>query len=448
MKIKSLFSISLFVLEIFLLILGQIGRVTLTLGISFYALEVVIFIHVCYLIFKSLLFEWFGLAHHKLRREDLSEIYPPKEDSKSKLLISTFVKNRTVRLTTLWITFSIVALLIQSPQFSQNQNIRAFSYILRIVNIALYALIVIPSIPKKMVDYALDVLSFAVPLLALVQYIFLPDLRFLAAYGWDPHMYRGVGTIFDPPIMGSILGMLFIYNTIKITKYKNIKIEKYKITVSNTTILVFLYFSILFLFSRSTYLAVIIATSGILFLKRKYFLLFCFCTIFLLSIYLAPRTIPAYERLESAKIERLSTVTSRQTEIVAGLTAFIKNPLWGIGYNRVREFKESSKFPRYNRDTQVPSSKLKQETEFPIANHAGSAYHSFWVTQLATTGVIGFGLLLWFFAELFRKKLWFAPIFFIPAFIGLFDNTIFHPFVMLVMIVIYFSNTEKNYEKM
>lgn len=42
-----------------------------------------------------------------------------------------------------------------------------------------------------------------------LQYIFLPDTRFLHIFGWDDHYYRLISTIFDPAFTGMIFVMCF-----------------------------------------------------------------------------------------------------------------------------------------------------------------------------------------------------------------------------------------------
>jgi len=388
---KSLGLNSVFLtIETFLLLLGQLGRINMPYGISFYALEAVIFFHASY-------------------------VFATKPQ-----LLKTIKDNVFAKIGLGWIGFVFFVLFVQSFPFTLAENIRAISYLLRVSTFAAFAFFVIPSISQKMSKNILTAISIFIPLVALVQYIFIPDLRFLASYGWDPHMYRAVGTIFDPPIMGSVLGMLFMYRVI----IGNEKIVGLEATVKNflgnrkrfvyALTSVFILMAIIFLYSRSTYLSVLIAVNYVLLTKRRYFYSAVFTLAFVAAIVLAPKTIPAYRQLESAKLERLSTVTSRKTEIFAGLDAFAKNPVWGIGFNRVREYKNNLVTDK---------------------NHAGSAFHSFWVTQAATTGFLGLSLLLWFFAEVIRKKPHLMPIIFIPAFIGLFDNTMFHPFVMFVVIL-------------
>ncbi|MCA9369564.1 MAG: hypothetical protein H6774_03430 [Pseudomonadales bacterium] len=46
--------------------------------------------------------------------------------------------------------------------------------------------------------------------LGLLQYVLLPDTRFLTALGWDDHYYRLISTLFDP----SFTGLLFVFGYI------------------------------------------------------------------------------------------------------------------------------------------------------------------------------------------------------------------------------------------
>ena len=47
--------------------------------------------------------------------------------------------------------------------------------------------------------------------LALLQYLFIPDTRFLSILGWDDHYYRLIGTLFDPNFMGMLIVLTMIY---------------------------------------------------------------------------------------------------------------------------------------------------------------------------------------------------------------------------------------------
>ncbi|MDA1079340.1 MAG: hypothetical protein O2840_01460 [bacterium] len=41
--------------------------------------------------------------------------------------------------------------------------------------------------------------------MGILQYLFLPDVRFLVALGWDDHYYRAIGSMLDPNYLGILL---------------------------------------------------------------------------------------------------------------------------------------------------------------------------------------------------------------------------------------------------
>jgi O-antigen ligase len=234
-------------------------------------------------------------------------------------------------------------------------------------------------------------------------------------------MYRAVGLIFDPPIVGTVLGVLLF---VTLRQAQCDKTSQVKIAFQNYLPVFLNFFAIIFLFSRSTYVAIAVVIFLYFVSQRKYIGAFLWIIVLSVSIYLAPKTIPAYFNLESAKIERVSTVLSRKVELENGLRAWITHPIFGIGYNRVAEYKQS--LPRvYGKDVS--------------SNHSSSAFHSFWLTQLATTGVVGFALLAGVYILAMKRSMYWALALSIPAIVGLLDNVVFHPFVLTLFILVYFS---------
>ncbi|MFO0704038.1 MAG: hypothetical protein U0525_04925 [Patescibacteria group bacterium] len=280
-----------------MLLFGQFGRATFNGGFNIYYLEVVIAVHTGII---------FLVNYSSSGKKYLHEIYTKSNQLANRIFL-------------LWLVFVTIVVLMGVHDSTLRDDFRAISYILRILNFYLFTFLVVSKLANIKLDGAMKVLSYALPITALLQYIFIPDLRFLVSFGWDPHMYRAVGTIFDPPIMGSLLGSLFVYKSIKIIKYRsgsnniNLTAKLRNIVFSNIDLML-LYLSIIFLYSRSTYLAVFIASTYLLIINKKYLFVFCFIILFIFSIYLAPLTIPSYKQLESAKIERISTVTTRKRQ--------------------------------------------------------------------------------------------------------------------------------------
>lgn len=92
--------------------------------------------------------------------------------------------------------------------------------------------------------------GFYLLLLGLLQYVFIPDMRFLSILGWDDHYYRLIGTQFDPNFMGIILVLLFInFNQLIVKKRTDLKNLLLFLTLIGLSLT----------FSRSSYLSFMVA---------------------------------------------------------------------------------------------------------------------------------------------------------------------------------------------
>lgn len=355
------------------LLLGQLARITFLPGVQFYLLEALVGIHVVVLL----------ILKYRLK--------------------NNFKLSVPVKVAIVWFVLAGSVLLVTMFGYSTGENIQSFLYLVRVAVFALYAYLLSTSV-RHHHDLVNKMLIMVVPTLCLLQYFLLPDLRFLQQYGWDPHMYRAVGLLLDPPIVGSVLG-IFFFTALKKKLYLGLMLN---------------YFAILFLYSRSTYLAVGFLTFVYLLLHKKWLYSVFWVFVFAVSISLAPLTISPKIELESAKIARTSTIMSRRVEMMTGIRAWLSSPIVGIGYNRVPSFKK--------RNPSVYG-------EIVTTSHSISAFHSFWITQLATTGIVGVSILGYWMYLLIQKNNNLLFLFGVPAIIGLLDNVFFHPFVMVLLII-------------
>lgn len=435
------------------LLLGQLGRISLGNGIQFYALELLVLLHTVVILLRNGKWSLRGIRRVGGQRDSTINAGDDTVIARSPTFAGTtrqshvnvgllrhalrsfprlprlcesiagMVAMTTIRKTaSLWLLYVVTLFYFTALGKSPSDNIKAGMYIARIGLFATYfGLLIRAQAQNTAYVRILRIISIVTPIVCLTQYFLLPDLRFLTQFGWDPHMYRAVGLMFDPPIVGTVLGVLLFVTLrqalLDKTTYFKIPFQDYVPVLLN-------FIAIIFLFSRSTYVAI----AAVIFLyfvsQRKYTGAFLWIIVLSVSIYLAPKTIPAYFNLESAKIERVSTVLSRKVELENGLRAWIAHPIFGIGYNRVAEYKQS--LPRvYGKDVS--------------SNHSTSAFHSFWLTQLATTGIIGFALLAGVYILAMKRSLYWALALSIPAIIGILDNVVFHPFVLTVFILVYFS---------
>lgn len=213
--------------------------------------------------------------------------------------------------------------------------------------------------------------------LGLLQFIFLPDLRFLALYGWDPHVGRLVSTFLDPNFVGGFLVLTLILLLSKILFAP--RAGKFEL------FLVFLLLvSILLTFSRSTYLMLTVSLLSIGILKSKK-LLFGLLLLFFLAIVLVPRV---NERVIGA----LNVDVTAQARIDSwknALTIASDFPFWGVGFNTFRF--AQVEYGYFNPDQ-------------PQGSHAGAGSDSSFLTILATTGTFGLVVYLFIYLRIIGKS--------------------------------------------
>jgi len=252
--------------------------------------------------------------------------------------------------------------------------------------------------------------GFLVAVFGLLQYVFYPDIRPLSPYGWDPHLYRVVSTFLDPGFTGLILVLSLI-----------IALENFLHHLKKTMgvlPIILIYSALILTYSRSSYLALILATAFIFFSQKKPRLFWLFLIFFLTTIFLAPR--PAGEGI---RLERTSTIKARLQSYQRGISVFSRRPILGIGFNSYR-YAQNKLFPNINKT---------------LTNRAGSSPDSSLILILATTGITGLAVSSLIVSKtvspLFKKSK--EPInnlilaSFIAIFIhSFFLNSLFYPAVM------------------
>ena len=96
--------------------------------------------------------------------------------------------------------------------------------------------------------------SLVLAIFGIIQYISIPDTRFLASNHWDDHYYRVVATFFDPAFVGIILllGLILTF-----------------FTKSSPWFYPIYLIPLLLTYSRSTYLALLVSLFSYGLYKRK-----------------------------------------------------------------------------------------------------------------------------------------------------------------------------------
>lgn len=259
---------------------------------------------------------------------------------------------------------SSFSLLLSTTKLSSLDLLPGALYLLRMI--AHFSLIpivwsVFSTKSKKLTLFrSLLAVTVTVAVFGWIQYFWLPDLRDLKYLGWDDHYFRLFGTFLDPGFTGLILvfGSLLAFNS-----YLKRKESKYFF------LMIFMLMSLLFTYSRASYLAFIAGFSYLLVATRKnlFKALLIIFVLFTAALPFLPRDIS-----EGAKLERTYSIFARFNNWRDTISIYSKAPLFGVGYNN------------------MCVSKVKYIGVENIASHACGGSDSSLLFVLATTGAVGF----------------------------------------------------------
>lgn len=255
-------------------------------------------------------------------------------------------------------------------------------------------------------------------LLGLGQYLFYPDTRVLFYLGWDDHLNRAFGTLFDPGYFGLMMVVGVLLTVYKLS------------TVNNRTLVVLLAMFMLLLavsFSRASYLALVV---GVLILglqpaKRRWLLLI---PLLVLTLVLIPKDGGG----EGQKLLRTRSIAERQEIATRHVSTFPPTEwLYGRGwyYQSAVDYHGG-------------------EDELPLAPQHSQAVDNAFLHVLLSSGVIGLTLFLtniayWLYclrAETVYIAIWAAVLVH-----SMFSTAVFYAWVMLLLAVltIAFFTSEK-----
>jgi len=248
---------------------------------------------------------------------------------------------------------------------------------------------------EKIINSLLSI-SIVSTLFGWIQYLILPDTRFLKAVGWDDHLYRMVGTFLDPAFLA-----LIILLGIVIALYQK-----------KTKIFLFLLISLAFTYSRATYLGL----GLFLIFKRKFLPLIIFATVILFL----PKMLS-----EGTDFARTVSNINKLSNYQETLSIIKKSPSIGVGYNNF-----------------CPA-RIKYLNTDNTSSHSCFGSDSSILFILATTGVIGFLLFISFIFRVPNSYLVFSSFILIMVH-GLFTNSLFYPHIMFWMFALLGLGSEGN----
>lgn len=256
-------------------------------------------------------------------------------------------------------------------------------------------------------------------IIGFLQFVFLPDLSFLAVYGWDPHQRRIADTLLDPNFSGMIFVITF---AISISKYLYQK-KKNEIISFYPFVAAISFIALVLTFSRSSYLAFLTAITTIGILKSP--------KLFIVSLFLL---VMAFSQITQVRARIVGAFTLDETSKARleswqrGLTIFKNNFAFGVGFNTYRYAQERYGF--FSPDE-------------PLGGHSGAGSDSSIILVAATTGITGLIFYLFFLLAILRtflQKSGQDPLHLagLSIFLALlvhsqFVNSLFFPQIMLIL---------------
>jgi hypothetical protein len=293
-----------------------------------------------------------------------------------------------------------------------SQTATAFLYLSRFLLYSIFSFLTLFLLSQKelKIPQVKTSVLLSVGLIAIfgwVQYLLVPDTRFLIYAGWDRHYLRLISTLFDPNFTGILLsiGALLLHK----------KMGESSLSLREK-ILLFLFISaLLFTYSRASFLAYGV---GIIWLivSQKKIIHALFLFLFALGIVFLPR-----QNSEGTRLERTASVTARIDSVGSSLQSLnIKDIVLGKGWYSYKTIAVSPVF-----DLEVP-------------NHASAPDNSliFLFTSVGLIGSALFGLCGWKVVSFVGWKSDLVLVLGAVLVHSLFNNTLFYAFVLFYVAVI------------
>lgn len=286
---------------------------------------------------------------------------------------SLFLKSALV-----FIFIAVLSLILTPLHLRTEEILISFFYTVRFAFYTLLCWIILSGAFPALKNNIQKILIFSGLILAvsgLIQFLFLPDLTFLTADGWDPHYFRTVSTFLDPNFAGAyfVLTLLLLIEGRNILKGRVLYI-----------LFAILYLALLTTFSRSSYLMFLVSGIILAFFQKSIKLLLS--TVILFLILLLGFQIYVQLVASPRNIDRAQSASSRFNTWEQGGILFQKFPIFGVGFNAYR----------------YGLKEFNLGDEQFLKSHGASSNDSSLLSVASTTGVIGLTAYFIFLISLFK----------------------------------------------
>ncbi len=240
-------------------------------------------------------------------------------------------------------------------------------------------------------------------ILGWLQYFLYPNLRNLLYLGWDPHLGRIFSTFLDPNYFGLILVLTLIVLINSFTP----RSASWR---TGVFLALFNFVTMLFTYSRSSYLAMVGVSLFYSLVKKKIFYFILLIIILAGGAFLLPRS----EGI-GVRLERTFSFTERVKNWQEAVSIFAKQPLTGVGFNTLRYAR---------RQYDIPVDDWQN-------NHAGAGVDNSFLFVLATTGLVGLFLFIKLLVRIYlHSGLLVKGTLVAISIHSLFTNSFFYPWIL------------------
>ena len=326
---------------------------------------------------------------------------------------------KTDKISIYFLIFAIVglfSLLVSPVSLTLIEKLISGLYLIRLiayfgVYLALRYLLTIKILSAKSIMKWLSMSGLALVSLGWLQYLLYPDLRNLYYLGWDPHLKRIFATYLDPNYFGLMMVLTLI---LLFESSREIFIRKTSRKI--TALLSAVFLTLMFTYSRSSYLALLAAAFSYAVLKKKYVI---FGTALIL-VFIIAALLPRPEGI-GVRLERVFSAVERAENWREGVKLFTKHPVLGVGFNTVRYAKRQ----------------YGLNDAFLMVSHAGAGYDNSFIFIAVTSGMIGLAAYLLFLRQAYFSGNLLVKLSLVAIVIhSFFLNSLFFPWIMLWMWVV------------
>ncbi|MDO8610669.1 MAG: O-antigen ligase family protein [bacterium] len=373
----------LLIITFILFSLGQLGRISFfNQEINIYVYELFIFLQLSIFVYK-----------YKLKPLVLNK-------SKTSLIYPVFF---------IWMIFTYV---ISIFHYSFHENLVALLYLSRLFFYFIWGVFSLYDLKKykrnlRNMLIGNRIMISLIIIFSLIQFFFYNDLANLRYLGWDVHLNRLFSVFLDTSISGSVIGLLFYFVLLSGKQFiVNTKIRYMLLGI--------LMFTGILTFSRNFYIAFILSILIYYIFHRNIKIAIISIIVFVFLLILAPKQFGM-----GVGLTRIFTIQSRLSEYNKAFEITKKNPVFGVGYNRIRYIKEN-----------VPAFELRNS----IPVHSAANFTSSFLTILVSTGIVGLFLFILSLVKIGSMNSFAMISIIFVSLMSFGDNILLHPFILFLLV--------------